>query len=72
MASYNRQTQQTIIQTVDVSEYMLWTDGMIKFESMELSRIVKKLERFYNIHFQFKDAQLETLRISGKLVVKRG
>lgn len=67
MASYNKQTLQTEIHVVDVEDYTLWTDGIIKFESMELSRIVKKLERFYNIRFQFIDPQLETLRISGKL-----
>ena len=67
MASYNKQTLQTEIQVVDVTDYTLWTDGIIKFESMELSRIVKKLERFYNIRFQFIDLQLETLRITGKL-----
>ena len=67
MASYNKQTLQTEIHVVDVKDYTLWTDGIIKFESMELSRIVKKLERFYNIRFQFIDPQLEILRISGKL-----
>jgi hypothetical protein len=67
MASYNKQTLQTDIHEVDVADYTLWKDGIIKFNSMELSRIVKKLERFYNIHFLFNDPQLETLRISGKL-----
>jgi ferric-dicitrate binding protein FerR (iron transport regulator) len=67
MASYNKQTLQTEIHEVDVADYTLWKDGIIKFNSMELSRIVKKLERFYNIHFLFNDPQLETLRISGKL-----
>ena len=67
LASYNRQTNQTSVKNVDVENYILWTQGMMKFETVDLSRIVKKLERFYNIRFQFNDPMLGTLRISGKL-----
>ena len=70
LASFNRQTNQTIIKTVDVDNYTLWTQGMIKFESADLNRIVKKLERFYNISFQFDDPKLGELKISGKLELK--
>jgi transmembrane sensor len=70
LASYNRQTNQTSITTVDVENYVLWTKGMIKFESADLNRIVKKLERFYNIRFRFDDPMLGTLKISGKLELK--
>lgn len=67
LASYSRKTQKTEVESVALDDYMLWTKGMMKFESMELGRITKKLERFYDIRFQFSDTQLETLRISGKL-----
>lgn len=67
LASYNRQTKQTVVEAVAVDDYTLWTKGMMKFESMELGHITKKLERFYNIRFKFIDPQLETLHISGKL-----
>lgn len=70
LASFNRQTNQTIIKTVDVENYILWTQGMMKFESADLNRIVKKLERFYNISFQFDDPKLGELKISGKLELK--
>ena len=70
LASFNRQTNQTIIKTVDVENYTLWTQGMMKFESADLNRIVKKLERFYNISFQFDDPKLGELKISGKLELK--
>jgi hypothetical protein len=70
LASYSRKTQKTEVESVALDDYMLWTKGMMKFESMELGRITKKLERFYNIRFQFSDTKLETLRISGKLELK--
>lgn len=67
MASFDRQSSQITVKNVDVRDYILWTQGMMKFESVDMSRIVKKLERFYNIHFQFDDPMLGTLKISGKL-----
>lgn len=70
LASYNRQTNQTSVKNVDVENYILWTQGLMKFESDDLSRIVKKMERFYNIRFQYNDPLLGDLRISGKLELK--
>lgn len=67
LASYSRQTREMTVKSVNVEDYILWTQGMMKFETVDLNRIVKKLERFYNIRFQFDDSRLETLKISGKL-----
>ncbi len=67
LATFDRQTNQILVKSVEVENYILWTQGLMKFESIDLNRIVKKLERFYNIHFQFDDPMLGTLKISGKL-----
>lgn len=70
MASFDRQTNQIAIKSVNVEDYILWTRGMVKFETTDLSRIVKKLERFYNIRFKIDDPMLGTIKISGKLELK--
>jgi len=70
LASFDRTTRITDIKTVDTNDYILWTKGILKFESTDLNRILKKLERFYNVHFQFSDPLLGGLRISGKLELK--
>lgn len=70
MASFDRQTNQISVKSVDVDDYILWTQGLMKFQSVNLSRIVKNLERFYNIQFRFEDASLGALKISGKLELK--
>ncbi len=70
LASFDRTTHETEIKTVDTSNYILWTEGLLKFERTDLSRIVKRLERYYNIRFQFSDPLLGGLRISGKLQLK--
>jgi len=67
MASFDRQTDQIQVKQVDVEDHILWTQGVMKFETTDLNRIVKKLERFYNIRFHFEDPLLGTLKISGKL-----
>jgi hypothetical protein len=67
MASFDRQTDQIQVKKVNIEDYILWTQGIMKFETTDLNRIVKKLERFYNIRFHFEDPLLGTLKISGKL-----
>lgn len=70
LASYNRKTMETSVQVVDTDNYTLWTEGVVKFESAHLNRILKRMERYYNVSFQFKDPLLGTLQISGKLELK--
>lgn len=70
LASFDRTTKETNVKTVNTDNYILWTEGMLKFESTDLNRITKRLERYYNIRFQFSDPMLGGLRISGKLELK--
>ena len=70
MASFNRTTNETNVKSVDTDNYILWTEGLLKFESTDLSRITKRLERYYNIRFQYGEPLLGGLRISGKLQLK--
>ena len=70
LASFNRTTKETKIKAVDTDNYILWTEGLLKFESTDLSRITKRLERFYNVRFQYAEPLLGGLRISGKLQLK--
>lgn len=70
LASFDRTTRKIDIKAVDTDNYTLWTKGILKFESADLNRIVKQLERYYNIRFQISDPLLRDLRISGKLQLK--
>lgn len=67
MASFNRYQKEIKVSKVDVENYMLWKEGMFKFESSNLSWVTKKLERYYNIRFTFQNAGLRNMKISGKL-----
>jgi ferric-dicitrate binding protein FerR (iron transport regulator) len=67
IVSYNRQTHHFETNRVDPGFYTLWKDGMLKFEKEELSSVVRKLERFYNLTVIFKDPGKGRIKISGKL-----
>lgn len=67
IASFDRANKVTEVKKVDIENYILWKDGMLKFESNDFSQVARKLERFYNVQFNFADPSLRTLQISGKL-----
>ncbi len=70
LASFNKQNLQISVESVNVDDYILWTQGVMRFETAELSRIIKKLERYFNVRFEYKDPMLGSLLISGKLALK--
>jgi ferric-dicitrate binding protein FerR (iron transport regulator) len=55
---------------VDVSLYTSWIDGMLKLEREDLCRVVRRLERYYDIKIQIKDPLVGGYKISGKLDLK--
>lgn len=67
LATFSKSGREVKLTMIDPDNYTLWKDGLCKFESTDLSRIVKKLERFYNIRFTYRDPLLSTIKISGKL-----
>jgi transmembrane sensor len=71
MAAFNKTTGETKVKEVDTDYYILWTKGLISFEEIDFVRVIKKLERFYNISISFSDNQKEIMRISGKLDLKQ-
>jgi len=71
MASFDKTTNNTKISNVSSDASYLWTKGLISFDNVDFSVVIKKVERFYNISIKFSDRQKEIMRISGKLDLKR-
>lgn len=65
--SLNKATRETTVQVVDVSMYTSWKEGILKSESEDLIRLIKKIERYYNIEISLKDPLVAGYKISGKL-----
>ncbi len=67
IAAFYKTSREIKLDMIDPDNYILWKDGICKFESTDLNRIVKKLERFYNIQVTYSDPLLGSIKISGKL-----
>ena len=68
--SLNKGMNETNIQKVDPAKYVLWKDGILKFENEDLSRVLKKIERYYNIQISLKNPLDSSIIINGKLDLK--
>jgi hypothetical protein len=58
------------INTVDVATYTSWKEGMFDCDKLDLNRVVRRLERYYNKQINIKDPLIGTYKISGKLDLK--
>ncbi len=72
LAYFNKKSKETSVYSVDVEQYTLWKEGLFSFSNTDFNRIVKKLERYYNIHFQFDDPFKGSIQVTGKLDVTQG
>ncbi len=71
LASFDKNTQLARVTNVNTDFYTLWTEGLLCFENLDLNRVVKKIERYYDIKIKYEDPLLGTIRISGKLDLKQ-
>ena len=70
MFSFNKGINELKVEKVQPEEYVLWKDGILKFDNEDLSRVVKKIERFYNIQVKLKDPLDAFIKMDGKLNLK--
>lgn len=59
----------TVVETemTDVTAYIGWTEGRLVFDDTPLSRVARKLERWYNLDVQIRDPSLHSLRLTANL-----
>ena len=67
---FNKQTNISTIQNVDVSEFVSWKDGAFTFKSTSLDRIVKQLKRWYDYKIIFVDDDVRGYRFRGVISKK--
>jgi ferric-dicitrate binding protein FerR (iron transport regulator) len=71
MASVNKKNNETNVYDVDTDYYTLWVEGLFSFSNSDLSRVIKKLERYYSISFVFTNPPDALIKVSGKLDVNQ-
>ncbi|WP_321290522.1 FecR domain-containing protein [uncultured Sunxiuqinia sp.] len=69
---FNRQTEASKVNRVDAQSYLIWTEGLLRFNDEQFSRIVRKVERYYNVLVSIDSPVLAREKITGKLDLSQG
>ena len=67
LASYNKKFRSIKSEKVNVDNYFSWREGVLIFKNNNLSYIMKRLSRFYNINISISDEILINETFSGYL-----
>ena len=63
-------TGEILKETVNVDEYTGWKDGVLVFNKTTVSEVLKKIGRYYNVHFENNcGKELSAEIITGKLIL---
>lgn len=66
-AVYSKTKEEIVISDVNDAEYVSWYKGYLNFDSKNVSSVIKKVERHFNIKIELSDRKLGEKHISGKL-----
>jgi hypothetical protein len=66
---YSVANKHSNVKEVNVNDYVLWKDGLYKFEDMPLREVANRVRRYYNMNVLVSDEQLANTLVSGKLVL---
>lgn len=70
LARYNPADKSFSTKDVNASDYLAWREGYLILKKEQLSNIIKRISRYYNIEIILKDAELGTQTFSGYLDLK--
>jgi transmembrane sensor len=54
-----------VIQQVDAEEAVAWKNGYFRFDDEPLESILKRVARWYDVGFEYRDPELRTVALSG-------
>ena len=71
-ATYDKTTKNIALKSESESEKIIsWVNGWYEFKNEDFERVLKKLEKYYNVKFEYDQAAVsKILPISGKLDLK--
>lgn len=67
---YMAETKQETVQVVDVYPYIAWIDRRMLFKQEPLAKVLRKVEKVYNVKINISDPSLFSHEISGELNLK--
>jgi ferric-dicitrate binding protein FerR (iron transport regulator) len=66
MATHNADLGNIEVKTVDTKESIYWTEGVYSFDNQELSSIIQRLERYYEVKITVRNPDLLKNKYTGK------
>ena len=70
-ASFNKVRKTISVQNeTDVEMYIAWTEGWFKFSQQNVKDVLNKIQRFYNVTFEYDQNALSSDLLTGKLDLK--
>ncbi|MRT93721.1 FecR family protein [Ancylomarina sp. 16SWW S1-10-2] len=64
---FSKNDNSTRVNEVNASFYSAWKNGVFTFEDESLTSIMRKMERWYDIHVFFQGQDIQRLKFSGKI-----
>lgn len=61
----NNKTGKSEIREVDASLYLAWTTGVLQFDALPLEQLMVKLNRWFDVDYEFKSEQLRKVHFTG-------
>lgn len=66
---YSVNAKTSVVRNVDVSEHVLWKDGLYNFKDKPLRDVVSRVHKYFNHPIHIESDKLANTLISGKLVL---
>lgn len=67
---YSPKTGNEQVKEVDVSDYVSWINGKLKFSKEPLSKVLHKVEKIYNVKVTLLYPEYDNYKVSGSLDMK--
>lgn len=66
-ATLAKETNNFETKTVNTAEFTSWKDGKLEFRNQNLDVVMKRLSRWYNFQYEFKNAQAKDFHFSARI-----
>lgn len=66
---YSIDTKNSVVKNVDVTEHILWKEGLFNFKDKPLRDVVSRVHKYFNRPIQIENDRLANTLVSGKLVL---
>lgn len=57
--------KKAMLKNVETAQYVSWKDELFRFQDMELDQLTKKIQRWYEVDFVFKDETAKSAHFTG-------